>query len=368
MTYIHQFTDWPNFTYQNQDIQSTLLRIKQKQGFLQGRLTMLGLEDQEDMQLEILSQDAVKTSAIEGEHLDFDLVRSSIARKLGIKRAGIIHPTYHDRRAEGIIEITLDATHNCTKPLTQERLFAWHGALFPTGRSGLYSIDVAQWRHNAMQVVSGTLGKEQVHFEAVAPEQVAAEMELFLTWFNTSQETDLLIQAAIAHLWFVTIHPFDDGNGRIARALTDLLLARAEGNSLRYYSLSTYIEKERNSYYNMLEHTQKGSLDITEWISWFLQCLDNAIEGTNSLLDAVIYKTKFWNYANQFPINPRQQKIINQLLNGFQGKLTTSKYAKLAKCSTDTALRDIQKLVTHGILTKGETTGRGTNYTLVQLV
>ncbi len=363
MKYIHQLKAWPRFTYDETIIHKKLLDIKKKQGYMQGKLAMVGLEDKEKINLEVLSLDVTKTSAIEGEILDHDSVRSSIARKLGIDDGGILSK---DRNAEGIIEITLDATKNAQQPLTKNRLFSWHAALFPTGWSGMYSIDVGRWRKGKMQVVSGAFGKEKIHFEAIEAESLDSEMEAFLHWFNQEQDIDLVIKSAIAHLWFVTIHPFDDGNGRIARAITDLMLTRADDSEYRFYSLSTYIDKDKNNYYNVLEQTQKGNLDITDWLNWFLSCLNNAINGTEGLLDKVIYKTKFWSLANQNKINDRQRKIINLLLDDFQGNMTTSKYAKITKCSTDTALRDIKQLVEFGVLSSGETTGRGTKYHLVE--
>ncbi len=364
MKYIHQLKAWPQFIYDETTINKKLLHIKKKQGYMQGKLAMIGLEDKEKINLEILSLDVTKTSAIEGEILDHDSVRSSIARKLGIDDGGILTK---DRNAEGIIEITLDATKNAQQLLTKNRLFSWHGALFPTGWSGMHSIDVGRWRKGKMQVVSGAFGKEKIHFEAVEAESLDNEMEAFLHWFNQKQDIDLVIKSAIAHLWFVTIHPFDDGNGRIARAITDLMLTRADDSEYRFYSLSTYIDKDRNNYYNVLEQTQKGNLDITDWLNWFLSCLNKAIDGTEDLLNKSIYKTKFWSVANQHKINDRQRKIINLLLDDFQGNMTTSKYAKITKCSTDTALRDIKQLVEFGVLSSGETTGRGTKYHLVEI-
>lgn len=364
MKYIHQSKQWPNFTYDEVEINKRLLDIKKKQGYMLGKLAMVGLEDKEKINLEILSLDVIRTSAIEGEILDHDSVRSSIARKLGIDDGGILPK---DRNADGIIEITLDATKNSDASLTKERLFSWHAALFPTGWSGIYSIDVAKWRAGKMQVVSGAFGKEKIHFEAIEAEKLDHEMELFLDWFNSDQQIDLIIKSAIAHLWFVTIHPFDDGNGRIARAITDLMLTRADDSQYRFYSLSTYVDKDRSNYYKVLEQTQKGNLDITDWLDWFLSCLDSAIDGTEALLDRVIYKTKFWNFANKNKINERQRKIINRLLDGFQGNMTTSKYAKIAKCSNDTALRDIKQLVDFGVMLQGKTTGRGTSYSIVDL-
>ncbi len=361
MKYIHEHIEWPNFIYDENEILSVLNEVKQKQAFLQGKMAMLGLEDQEKINLEVLSLDVITSSAIEGENLNYDSVRSSIAQKLGLDIGGLVAP---DKDADGIIEITLEATQNYQSPLTSDRLFSWHGALFPTGRSGLYEINVAAWRKDAMQVISGTYGKRKIHFEAVAPEKLKDEMSDFLNWFNADDNMEPILKSALAHLYFVTIHPFDDGNGRIARTLSDLLLARADNSPRRFYSLSTYIDKNRKSYYEILEKTRRGSLNITNWMLWFLNSLSQAIDGSEEILNKVLAKTKFWQRANQFQINERQRKVINLMLENFEGKMTTSKYAKLTKHSQDTALRDIQKLMEYELIEQEEKSGRSTSYRL----
>ena len=293
-----------------------------------------------------------------------DQVRSSIARRLGLEIGGSVES---DRNVDGIVELMLDATQHCLKPLTAERLFDWHAALFPTGRSGIHKITVADWRSDStgpMQVVSGAMGKEKVHFQAPDSHLIASEMKRFITWFNTENELDLVLKAAIAHLWFVTIHPFDDGNGRITRALTDMLLAQSDGSSQRFYSMSAQIRIERKQYYEILEKTQKGSLDITGWIKWFLSCLINALKATDTILNRVLFKAGFWNRHAKTIINERQEKLLNKILDGFEGKLTSSKWAKIAKCSKDTAIRDINDLINKNILKKEEAGGRSTNYEL----
>ncbi len=291
-------------------------------------------------------------------------VRSSIARRLGLEIAGTV---YADRNVEGVVEMMLDATQRYAAPLTSDRLFDWHAALFPTGRSNMHKITVADWRKGPMQVVSGPMGKEKVHFEAPKPELVAQEMNHFLYWFENENELDLVLKAAIAHLWFLTIHPFDDGNGRIARAITDMLLARSDKSAQRFYSMSAQIRVERKEYYNILEKTQKGHLDVTGWILWFLNCLTNAINATEDLLSKVLFKAEFWKEHSTTILNPRQQRMINKLLDGFTGKLTSSKWAKINKCSQDTALRDIQDLIKKNILQKEASGGRSTSYELVKI-
>ena len=316
--------------------------------------------------LQTLTQDVVKTSEIEGEQLDATQVRSSLARRLGID-IGALPPS--DRNVEGIVEVMLDATRNYDAPLTAERLFGWHAALFPTGRSGMTRIRAGDWRDDItgpMQVVSGPYGHERVHYTAPPASRVAAEMEAFLAWFNAPILSDPVIKAALAHLWFVTIHPFEDGNGRIARAIADLALARSEGSSQRFYSMSAQIRTERSAYYDQLERTQKGETDVTDWILWFLACLDRAIRGADSLLAAVVAKGQFWERAAPMPLNERQIKILNRLLDGFEGKMTTSKWATIAKCSQDSANRDIASLIELGLMRKGEAGGRSTNYELVR--
>ena len=324
----------------------------------------LGFDLRSEAMLDTLTQDVLKSSEIEGEYLNPDQVRSSIARRLGMEIAGSVDS---DRNVDGVVEMMLDATQNCFEPLTSDRLFDWHAALFPTGRSGMYRITVADWRKDTtgpMQVVSGAMGKEKVHFQAPDSELVENEMLIFLDWFNNYDKTDLVIKAAVAHLWFVTIHPFEDGNGRITRALTDMLLARADKTNQRFYSMSAQIRQERKGYYEILEKTQKGNLDVTEWIKWFLQCLVNALKSTDSILTKVLFKADFWNRHSKTIINERQRLLINKILDGFDGKLTSSKWAKIAKCSKDSAIRDINDLINKNILQKEPAGGRSTNYEL----
>jgi Fic family protein len=325
----------------------------------------LGFKLREEAVLQTLTQDVVKTSEIEGEQLDVTQVRSSLARRLGID-IGALPPT--DRNVEGIVEVMLDATRNYDAPLTAERLFGWHAALFPTGRSGMTRIRVGDWRDDStgpMQVVSGPYGRERVHYTAPPASRVAAEMEAFFAWFNAPISSDPVIKAALAHLWFVTIHPFEDGNGRIARAIADLALARSEGSSQRFYSMSAQIRTERSAYYDQLEQTQKGETDVTEWVLWFLACLDRAIRGSDSVLAAVVAKAQFWERAAPMPLNERQIKVLNRLLDSFEGNMTTSKWATIAKCSQDSASRDIAALIELGLMRKGEAGGRSTSYELV---
>jgi len=361
--YIHEHSHWPNFTWDNKKIMLKLGETRNLQGRLIGKMETLGFDLQNEALLHTLTLDVIKSSEIEGEFLEIEQVRSSIARKLGLDIAGSV---YSDRNVEGVVEMMLDATQQYSKPLNQDRLFDWHAALFPTGRSHLYKITVADWRKTPIQVVSGPMGKEKVHYEAPKPELVVKEMKMFLDWFNNENELDLVLKAAIAHLWFVTIHPFDDGNGRITRAITDMLLARSDKSVQRFYSMSAQIRLERKTYYNILEKTQKGDLDITDWILWFLNCLTNAINSTEEILSKVLYKAEFWKRHSKTILNERQQKIINKLLDGFNGKLTSSKYGKINKCSQDTALRDIQDLIKKNILEKEASGGRSTNYVLVK--
>jgi Fic family protein len=363
--YIHERLDWPQFHWKQESLVEKLAAVRHQQGRLLGRMEALGFQLRTEAMLQTLTQDVVKTSEIEGEKLDADQVRSSIARRLGIDIGGL-KPA--DRNVEGIVEIMLDATNKFDQAVTAERLFAWHAALFPTGRSGMAQIRVGAWRDDQkgpMQVISGPIGKEQIHFQAPTAERLDQEMSVFLSWFNTERNIEPVLKAALSHLWFVSIHPFDDGNGRIARAISDLTLARSEGSPQRFYSMSAQIQQERNKYYDILEKTQKGTMDITLWIDWFLDCLGRAIEGAETTLAAVLYKARFWEKAASLPINERQRRILNRLLDGFEGKLTSSKWAKLAKCSQDTALRDITNLVELGILKKDEGGGRSTNYSLI---
>ena len=362
--FIYQKKDWPNFRWNNDEIVSLLSEARNLQGRLIGKMESLGFDLRNEAILDTLTLDVLKSSEIEGEFLNPNQVRSSIARRLGMEIAGSVES---DRNVDGVVEMMLDATQNCFKPLTTERLFDWHAALFPTGRSGMYKIVVADWRKNLtgpMQVVSGAMGKEKVHFQAPDSSLVEKEMNLFLDWFNNNLKTDLVIKAAIAHLWFITIHPFDDGNGRITRALTDMLLAQSDKSNQRFYSMSAQIRTERKEYYEILEKTQKGDIDITEWIKWFLNCLINSLKSTDSVLESVLFKANFWTKYSKTLINERQKKMLSKLLDGFDGKLTSSKWAKIAKCSKDTAIRDINDLINKNILQKESAGGRSTNYEL----
>lgn len=364
--YIHLLEDWPAFTWNGDLLIQPLATVRHKQGWLLGKLQGLGFQRREEATLDTLTQDVLKSSEIEGEKLPADQVRSSIARKLGIQTAGMV-PV--DRNVEGVVEMMLDATQNYEQPLTEDRLFAWHAALFPKGQRGMYPIRVGAWRDDTtgpMQVVSGAMGKERVHFEAPAATRLPNEIALFLTWFNNPLPIDPVLKAAIAHFWFVTIHPFDDGNGRIARAIDDMQLARADGSKQRFYSMSAQIQKERNAYYDILEKTQKGNLDITDWLMWCIECLDHAIDVSDEGLTNVIQKATFWESQQTVSLNERQRHMLNKLIDGMEGKLTSSKWAKLNHCSTDTALRDIQDLVEKGILEKEEGGGRSTSYRILE--
>jgi Fic family protein len=367
INYIHKLRGWPKFRWDQDALAAPLADIRHRQGRLLGRMESLGFSLQKEAELETLTLDVLKSSEIEGEHLPADQVRSSIARRLGMETGGTV---LAERGVEGVVEMTLDATQNFRQPLTEERLFAWHGALFPAARSGMRKIIVGAWRNDAdgpMQVVSGPVGKERVHYEAPAASLLDGEMSAFLTWANeTADKTDAVLRAASAHLWFVTIHPFDDGNGRIARAIADWALARSEGSPQRFYSMSAQLRHERNDYYAMLERTQKGSLDITPWMEWFLGCLGRAFNGTETTLSAVLRKARFWDKHAQASINDRQRLILNRLLDGFVGNLTTTKWATLAKGSHDTALRDIQDLIGQGMLKKDSGGGRSTSYSLAE--
>ncbi len=362
--FIHQKDNWPEFTWNSNDFLDLLSEARNLQGRLIGKMETLGFDLRNEALLDTLTLDVLKSSEIEGEFLNPDQVRSSIARRLGMEIAGTVES---DRNVEGVVEMMLDATQKCFDPLTADRLFDWHAALFPTGRSGMYKITVADWRKDTtgpMQVVSGAMGKEKVHFQAPDSDLVEKEMTRFLNWFNNSK-IDLVVKAAIAHLWFVTIHPFEDGNGRITRALTDMLLAQADKSNQRFYSMSAQIRLERKQYYEILEKTQKGNLDITDWIVWFLNCLINALKSTDSILARVLFKADFWQKHIDTAINDRQRKLLNRLMDGFDGKLTSSKWAKIAKCSKDSAVRDINDLIEKGILQKEAAGGRSTNYELI---
>lgn len=365
MTYIYEKDDWPKFQWDEAEITKKLAGLRHRQGRLIGRMEALGLSLRREAVLRTLTADVIKTSEIEGEKLNADQVRSSLARRLGIE-IGALTPA--DRNVEGIVEMMLDATQNYSKPLDEERLFGWHAALFPTGRSGMSKIIAGAWRDSSsgpMQVVSGPIGKERVHFEAPEAKKLKAEMKAFLHWYNNGPALDPVLKAAIAHLWFVTIHPFADGNGRIARAIADMSLARSEESAQRFYSMSTQIRAERDAYYDILEATQKSGLDITNWLDWFLACLDHAFTGAEEILSDVLQKAKFWERHKDAKLNERQSQMLNRLLDGFEGKLTSSKWAKIAKCSQDTAGRDIEALITLGILQKNEGGGRSTSYSLV---
>jgi len=362
--YIWQTSDWPGWRYDLAALARPLADVSRAQGLLMGRLADVGMALRDQASLSALTEDVVKTSEIEGEQLNVESVRSSIARRLGVD-IGALAPV--DRHIEGVVEMVLDATANCNAPVTRDRLFGWHAALFPTGYSGLVRINVGGWRDDAsgpVQVVSGPLGRQRVHFEAPPAAKLKSEIKHFLTWANGASSEPLLIKAGLAHLWFVTLHPFDDGNGRIARAVGDLFLARADGSTQRFYSLSAQIQRERKTYYDILERTQKGSLDVTEWLAWFLNTLHRSVDQSQHTLDAVLAKAQFWQRWAMTPLNERQVKLLNRLLDGFEGKLTSSKWATLAKCSMDTALRDITELLALGVLKKSVAGGRSTSYEL----
>lgn len=362
--YIHELKNWPAFRWKTEQITGLLAAVRHRQGRLMGHMEALGFDLRQEAVLQTLTADVLKSSEIEGEKLDGRQVRSSIARRLGIKIGALIPA---DRNVEGVVEMMLDATSHFDKPLTRKRLFAWHASLFPTGRSGMAKIKTGAWRDDKtgpMQVVSGPIGRERVHFEAPVADRIPTEMSAFLSWFEGKSPIDPVLKAGLTHLWFVTLHPFEDGNGRIARAIADMALARSENSSQRFYSLSAQIQKEHNAYYNILESTQKGSMDVTLWMEWFLSCFGRAIDGAEDLLCAVLTKAHFWNRIKDLQLNERQRLLISRLLDGFEGKLTTSKYAKLAKCSQDTAHRDILALVGYGVLSQNLEGGRSTSYAL----
>lgn len=363
--YIWRQEGWPNLTWNNAELAALLGQVSREQGRLLGRMQHVGFDLRREAQLSTLTEDVVRSSEIEGQMLDGDQVRSSIARRLGMDVAGLVPA---DRDVEGVVEMMLDATTHYAQALTADRLFGWHAALFPAGRSGLQRIIVGHWRNDEsgpMQVVSGPIGRRKVHYEAPPAARVPEEMRRFLSWFEAPGNTDPLLVAGLAHLWFVTIHPFDDGNGRIARTIADMALARSERSPQRFFSMSAQIRRERSDYYGMLERTQKAALDVTPWQEWFLSCLHRAIEGSQDTLGAVLEKTRFWERFAQQPLNARQIKVLNRLFDGFEGKLTTSKWARLAKCSQDTAYRDIMDLVERGALRKDSGGGRSTSYSLV---
>lgn len=363
-TYIWQALEWPNWRYDLTPLVQPLSEVSHAQGLLLGRLADVGLGLRDQASLSVLTEEVLKTSEIEGEHLNVASVRSSIARRLAVD-IGALAPV--DRHVEGVVEMVLDATLACHQAITRERLFGWHAALFPTGHSGMSRIKVGSWRDDAtgpMQVVSGPVNRPKVHFEAPPAERLDIEIERFLKWANQASDEPALIRAGLAHLWLVTVHPFDDGNGRIARAVGDLFLARADDSPQRFYSLSAQIQRDRKAYYDILERTQKSSLDVTGWLRWFLATLLEAIRRAHGTLDSVLAKARFWQRWATTPLNDRQVKLINRLLDGFDGKLTSSKWAAIAKCSSDTALRDIQDLLALGVLTRAGAGGRSTNYEL----
>lgn len=363
--YIHQQPDWPHFVWNTEHILTLLTTVRNMQGRVVGRMGALGFELRNQANLEIITQDVLKSTEIEGELLNADQVRSSVARRLGLDISGLVHS---DRDVDGVVEMMVDATENFNAPLDKERLCGWHNALFPSGYSGMYKVLVGRWRDDSsgpMQVVSGPVGKEKVHFEAPAAELLTTEMERFLNWINERQPVDPVIKSAVAHLWFVTLHPFEDGNGRIARAISDMLLARSDNQPYRFYSMSAQIRKERKRYYDVLERTQRGKIDITDWLEWFLRCLLHSIEASETVLEKILRKHSFWQHNAATIKNERQKKLLNRLLDGFNGKLTTSKWAKIAKCSQDTATRDIQDLIDKEILYKLPGGGRSTGYDLL---
>lgn len=370
MKYIHQSKVWPKFIWDTEKFAILLGTIRNRQGRLVGRMEELGFDLRREAVLKTLTEDIVKSSEIEGEILDQNMVRSSIARKLGMKIGGLV---LSDRHIDGIVEMMLDATSNFKKPLTKDRLCGWHACLFPAGRSGMQKIKVGGWRgdkHGPMTVVSGPIGRQRVHFQAPEANRLNKEMTHFLKWFNTSAKIDPVLKSAIAHLWFVTLHPFDDGNGRIARAIGEMQLARSDGSRERFYSMSVQIRQERKKYYTILESTQKSQnisekgINITPWLDWFLSCLNRALDTTESTLRDVMAKARFWKEHPSGKMNERQRSMINKLFDGFEGKLTSSKWAKIAKCSQDTAIRDIQYLIKQGVLVKNSGGGRSTSYSL----
>jgi Fic family protein len=363
-SYIWQASDWPDWHYDLASLAAPLANVSRSQGLLLGRLADVGIALRNQASLAALTEDVIKTSEIEGEKLDVESVRSSIARCLGVD-IGALAPV--DRHVEGVVDMVLDATARCDDALTKDRLFAWHAALFPNGYSGLSQIHAGTFRDDArgpMQVVSGPIGRQRVHFEAPPASQLEIEMARFIEWTNTRTPDHPLLKAGLGHLWFITVHPFDDGNGRIARAIGDLLLARADGSPQRFYSLSAQIQRERGGYYKILERTQKGSLDVTPWLTWFLENLATAVNTAQHTLDAVLVKTRFWQRYATTPLNERQVKLLNRLLDGFEGKLNSSKWAAIAKCSPDSALRDINELLARGVLRKSAAGGRSTSYEL----
>lgn len=362
--YIYELEGWTHFTWDDEVINSVFGEVRNLQGKIIGRMSMLGFSTREEANLSTLTMDVIKSSEIEGERLDYDQVRSSIARKLGINVGGMVAD---NRNVEGIVEMMLDATRLYHQPLTKDRIFGWHGSLFPTGYSGMHKIDVGRYRTGEMQIVSGAMGKEKVHYEAIPASRLKKEMNQFLQWFNQETKLDPVLKAAIAHLWFIIIHPFDDGNGRIARAITDMMLARVDKSVERYYSMSSQIMLERKQYYAVLQKVQQSSGDITAWMYWFLSCMKNALLSTEGTIQKALRKNEFWKKHEATNINQRQRLMLNKLLDGFEGKLQSSKWSKIAKCSADTALRDIKDLIEKEILRQEPGGGRNTNYELADI-
>ncbi|MES2543276.1 MAG: Fic family protein [Bacteroidota bacterium] len=365
MKYIYQNDNWPNFSWDSASFQSLLGEVRNKQGKISAKMEALGFELQEQTLLNTLTLDIIKSSEIEGEILSTDMVRSSVARKLGMDIAGLI-PS--DRNIDGVVEMLLDATQKYNSPLNEKRLFGWHKSLFPLGSNSYYKISIGKWRTDEkgpMQVVSGGIGSEKIHFQAPEANQINSEIKTFFKWFNLENGIDPVLKAAVAHLWFITIHPFDDGNGRIARAITDLQLCKAEGSSKRFYSMSAQIRLKRKQYYTVLEQVQKGNLDITDWLKWFFETLLTSLNTTETSLESVLMKARFWDMYSKITFNERQKIMLNKILDGFEGNLTSSKWAKIAKCSPDSALRDIQDLISKNILEKNNAGGRSTSYILI---
>jgi len=369
--YIHELRDWPRFTWDSKGLAPLLSGVRLRQGLLVGKMRDYGLASRWNATLKVLTEETIKSSAIEGVVLDPENVRSSLARRLGLEVGGLT--VHKDRYVDGVVEMMLDATQKFSKPVTQERLFDWHGHLFPDVRTTRDKFRVGAWRDDSqgpMQVVSGPVGRHRIHYEAPAADRVEGEMEKFLAWFDGNEQEDPLVKAAIAHLWFVTIHPFEDGNGRIGRAIAEMCLARSDGSAQRFYSMSSQILEDRKDYYEVLEKTQSGSLDITEWLTWFLGCLDRAIEQSNQITSGALEKELFWKSLKQrnISLNDRQTKVLNKLFSGFNGKLTRDKWMKMTKASSRTALRDIEELIGLGLIEQEEAGGRSTSYRLNKIV
>lgn len=363
--YVYQQSDWPYFIWDSEMVLMYLTEVRFAQGRLMGKLESMGFEMRENAQFEMLSLEVLKSAEIEGERYKPDEVRSSVARKLGLDKFTNVQV---GKNVDGVVEMMYDALNHANSPLTRERLFGWHASLFPTGYSGTYPITTAAYRadqNGPMQLVSGAMGRERVHFQAPPADRVPSEMNVFLEWFNNDQGLDFVLKAGVAHLWFLTLHPFEDGNGRLARALTDLLLARSDKSTQQFYSLSAQFLKERKAYYEILEKTQKGDLDVTDWLMWFLTGFYKALKATETILDKTLHKADFWKQHAQTLFNDRQLKVVNLLLDSFEGKLTSSKWARLCKCSQDTALRDLTDLLQKEVLKKEEGGGRSTHYALV---